>query len=61
MLSRIKMWFKEQEWGVIVLIILMIVVIISALVTMGVYIWAFVTYKDTPLAEIPGWVLWILH
>lgn len=61
MFSRIKKWFKEQEWGVIICIILMIVVIIVALAAIGLYIWAFVTYKDTPLAEIPGWVLWILR
>lgn len=61
MFSRIKKWFKEQEWGVIACMILMIVVIISALAAIGFYIWALVTYKDTPLAEIPGWVLWILR
>ena len=60
MFSRIKKWSKEQEWGVIVLMILMIVVVISALVTMGVYIWAFVTYKDTPISEVPWWVIWLL-
>ena len=61
MISKIKKWFKEQEWGAIVCIILMIVVIISALAAIGFYIWAFVTYKDTPLAELPWWVLWILR
>ena len=60
-LSRIKKWFKKQNWGVSIFVILMIVAIIAALVTISFYIWAFETYKDTPLAEIPEWVIWILH
>lgn len=60
MFNRIKNWFKEQSWSVIIIVILMIIVVISALVMMGFYIWALITYGNTPLAEIPGWVIWIL-
>lgn len=61
MFNKIKKWFKEQNWLFIVLMILMVILIVSILLTAIFYIWAFMTYKDTPISELPWWVLWMLH
>ena len=60
MLKKIKDKLKNINWFGILIVILAVIGIICALSTIILYIWAFMTYKDTPISEIPGWIIWIL-
>ena len=60
MLKKIKDKFKDINLFSILIIILTIIVVICALSTVVLYIWAIITYKDVPASEIPGWIIWIL-
>lgn len=47
---------SEEKWLYIVIIIFSILFL-----TMAVFeIWIFVTYKDTPIKDVPYWVWWFL-
>ena len=58
--KKIKDKLKNINWFSILIVILAVIAIICALSTIILYIWAFMTYKDTPISEIPGWIIWIL-
>lgn len=60
MLKNIKDKLKKINWFSILIIILAVMVILCALSTVILYIWAIITYKDVPASEIPGWIIWIL-
>ena len=45
-----------------ILLILGYVIVIAILISMiAVGIWAFVTYGDKPITEVPSWVIWFMH
>ena len=54
-MKKVKEWFK-YNWLYVLIGMLAVLTILFIIFE----IWVFVTYKDTPIKDIPYWVLWFL-
>lgn len=50
-----KKWFKNH-W-VALLVVFLVLCLVGLLILQA---WAFITYKDVPLKDVPFWVSWLL-
>lgn len=53
-----KKGFTKMEIAILICIILVLIIGIGCCVLRG---WAFATYKDTPITEIPAWVWFMMQ
>ena len=51
---------KHHDWKIILLNICIAIIALLVLVSIGLYIYAMIVYKDTPIAELPRWVFWLV-
>lgn len=49
-----------ERIGEILLITLVVLVVCAALVCVGLTIYAFAKYGNTPIAEVPTWAIWFM-
>ena len=51
---------KKHDRKIILLNIFIAIMILLILISIGLYVYAMVVYKDTPIAELPRWVFWLV-
>lgn len=45
-------------WVILIILIIFLIIFVLSLIILNIY--AFVVYKDTPISEIPWWVVWLI-